>query len=303
MVGFAVENVEGTKGTPSSAVSIAIWRGCFWGCCFFLLFVLDDHFLPAGIVFDRSESASCKRFIRWPYTVERVGITSLFEIWISSLSSLSSDELLPSLVDSENSASSSDSGVVPLAFDFPFNLCHLFFLSISEVWALASMILAIWAYLSTRSWTWNGSKNKDIMWMWKGNLREGLLPEAIGVVSSLSLYQVISLASFKVPSALRASPPRLQISNEETMEIVPVNVPDPPVNVQWIKKWVSSPARRSRIVFDFLSWDEHRWFIWMYDNDWGDCGKSAWHARASSMSSIVVSSQTTVNHVNNYVWK
>jgi len=68
--------------------------------------------------------------------------------------------------------------------------------------------------------------------MWKGNLQEGLLPEAIGVVPSLSLYQVILLASFKVPSALRASPPRLQVSNEETMEIVPDNVPDPPANVQ-----------------------------------------------------------------------
>ena len=45
MVGFAVEDVEGAKGTPSSAVSVAIWCGHFWGCCFFLLFVLDDRFL------------------------------------------------------------------------------------------------------------------------------------------------------------------------------------------------------------------------------------------------------------------
>ena len=59
--------------------------------------------------------------------------------------------------------------------------------------------------------------------MWKGNLRGGLLPEAIGVVSSLSLYQVISLASFKVPSALSASPPRFQVSNEETTKVPTTN--------------------------------------------------------------------------------
>ena len=187
-----------------------------------------------------------------------------------------------------------------LQFASPFLSVHIRSLSLS-FYDFGHMSRV--AYLSTRSWTWNGSKNKDIMWMWKGNLWEGLLPEAIGVVLSLLLYQVILLASIKVPLALRASPPRLQVSNEETMEIVPENVPDPPANVQQIKKWVSGPARRSRIVFDFLSQDECRLFIWMYDNDWGDCGKSVRHARASSMSSIVVSSQTTVNHINNYLWK
>jgi len=97
--------------------------------------------------------------------------------------------------------------------------------------------------------------------MWKGNLQGGLLPEAIGVVSSLSLYQVISLASFKVPSALSASPPRFKVSNEETMEIVPDNEPDPLANVQQIEKWVSGPARRSLIVSDFWSRDECKPFI------------------------------------------
>ena len=58
--------------------------------------------------------------------------------------------------------------------------------------------------------------------MWKGNLQGGLLPEAIGVIS-LSLYQVISLASFKVPSALSASPPRFQVSNEETTKVPTTN--------------------------------------------------------------------------------
>ena len=131
-VGFAVEAVEGATGTSSSAVSVAIRHGRFLGHCFFLPFAFDDHFLPAGMVFDGSESASCKKITRWPYAVERVGITSLFEISISSLSSPSSDEVLPSLDDPKNSASSSDLGVVPLVFDFLFDLHRLFFLSISE---------------------------------------------------------------------------------------------------------------------------------------------------------------------------
>ena len=62
-VGFAVEAVEGTRGTPSSAVSVAIWRGRFLGRCFFFPFAFDDRFLPAGIVFDGSESASCKKIL------------------------------------------------------------------------------------------------------------------------------------------------------------------------------------------------------------------------------------------------
>lgn len=83
--------------------------------------------------------------------------------------------------------------------------------------------------------------------------------------------------------------------------MAPDNVPDPPANVQRIKKWVSGPTKRSLIVFDFWSRDECKLFIWIYNKDWGDRGKSARRARASSMSSIVVSSQTTVNDVNDYI--
>jgi hypothetical protein len=45
------------------------------------------------------------------------------------------------------------------------------------------------------------------------------------------------------------------------MEVVPDNEPDPPANVQQIEKWVSGPARRSLIVFDFWSREECKLFI------------------------------------------
>ena len=85
MVSFAVEVVKGATGTSSSTVSAAKGRGRFFGRCFFLLFAFDDHFLPAGMVFDGSESASCKKITRQPYTTEKVESTSLFEILLSSL--------------------------------------------------------------------------------------------------------------------------------------------------------------------------------------------------------------------------
>ena len=86
-VSFAVEAVEGATGTSSSAVSAAKGRGRFLGRCFFLLFAFNDRFLPAGMVFDRSESASCKKITTRPYTTERVESTSLFEICLSLSSS------------------------------------------------------------------------------------------------------------------------------------------------------------------------------------------------------------------------
>jgi len=58
-VGFAV---EGATATSSSAVSTAVWHGHFLGHCFFLPFAFNDHFLLAGMVFDGSESASCKKY-------------------------------------------------------------------------------------------------------------------------------------------------------------------------------------------------------------------------------------------------